>query len=89
MVKEEFNTHNSAKLLWGFGKFVNKNLSPGYAQQVSSSIINRYDLTKASSINHRLQRKVVDQIFTRKKVITPENFALTLYACASVGFYDK
>lgn len=30
-VLEEFNTLNSSKLLWGFGKFVNKNIAPGYA----------------------------------------------------------
>jgi hypothetical protein len=28
VVKEKFNTMMTAKLLWGFGKFVNKNLSP-------------------------------------------------------------
>jgi len=27
-LKEQFNTHNTAKLLWGFAKFVNKGLSP-------------------------------------------------------------
>jgi hypothetical protein len=89
LLKEEFNTLNSAKLLWSFGKFMNKTLAPGFAQQVSSSLINRFEFSKSPSINHRLQRKVVDQIFSRNKVITPDNFALTLYSCASVGFYDK
>ena len=40
-MKEQFNTFNTAKLLWGFGKFVNKSLSPYYASDLSSSIINR------------------------------------------------
>lgn len=29
---EEFNTLNTSKLLWGYGKFVNKNMSPGFSQ---------------------------------------------------------
>jgi hypothetical protein len=40
-LKEEFNTLNSSKLLWGFGKFVNRSLAPYFAQDMSSSIINR------------------------------------------------
>jgi hypothetical protein len=31
-ILEQFNTLNSAKLLWGFGKFVNKNIAPRYSQ---------------------------------------------------------
>ena len=86
---EEFNTLNTSKLLWGYGKFVNKNMSPGFSQQISSSIMNRTEFAKTPSVNHRMHRKIVSQIFSRKKVITPENFALSLYSCASVGFYDK
>jgi hypothetical protein len=51
--------------------------------------MSRYEFSKTPSVNHRLHRKIVNQIFSRKKVITPENFALSLYACATVGFYDK
>jgi len=86
---EEFNTLNTSKMLWGYGKFVNKNMSPGFSQQISSSIMNRTEFAKTPSVNHRMHRKIVSQIFSRKKVITPENFALSLYSCASVGFYDK
>lgn len=86
---EEFNTLNSSKLLWGFGKFVNKHIAPGYAQQISSSIMNRTEFAKTPTVNHRLHRKIVSQIFSRNKVITPDNFAVSLYSCASVGFYDK
>lgn len=89
VIKEEFNTINSAKLLWGYSKFVNKSIAPYYAQQVSSSILNRYEFSRTPTVNHRLQRKVVDQIFSRKKVITADNFALSLFACASVGFHDR
>ena len=59
-VLEEFNTLNSSKLLWGYGKFVNKNLSPGYSQQISSSIMNRTEFAKTPSVNHRIHRKIVN-----------------------------
>jgi hypothetical protein len=58
-VLEEFNTLNSSKLLWGYGKFVNKNIAPGFAQQISSSIMNRSEFAKTPSVNHRLHKKIV------------------------------
>lgn len=64
-LREEFNTLNSAKLLWGFGKFVNKQIAPYFATQVSSSIINRYEYSKTPSVNHRLHRKVVKEIISQ------------------------
>jgi hypothetical protein len=63
-LKEQFNTHNTAKLLWGFGKFVNKGLSPHFAGDLSSSIVNRYEFSKTPSVNHRLHRKVVKEIIS-------------------------
>ena len=89
VVKEKFNTMMTAKLLWGFGKFVNKNLSPKFAQQISSSIMNRYEFSKTPTVNHRLHRKIVKEIINQRKQMSSDNFALSLYACASVGFYDK
>ena len=80
---------NSAKLLWGFGKFVNKGLCPHFASDIGSSIVSKHDFSKTPSVNHRLHRKIVKEIIGQKKQMTPENFALSLYACASVGFYDK
>lgn len=88
-LKEEFNTLNSTKLLWAYGKFMNRSLAPYFASQVSSSIINRYEFSRQPSVNHRLQRKAVKEILHQKKQISSENFALSLYACASVGFYEK
>jgi hypothetical protein len=61
-LKEEFNTLNSTKLLWGYGKFMNRSLAPYYSAQVSSSILNRSELAKVPSVNHRLQRKAVREI---------------------------
>jgi hypothetical protein len=61
-VKEEFNTLNSTKLLWAYGKFMNRTLAPHFASQVSSSIINRYDFSRVPTVNHRLHRKTIREI---------------------------
>lgn len=89
VLHEKFITLNSARLLWGFGKFVNRRLQPRYNQDIGASILNRYEFSKVPSVNHRVHRKIVDKITEDKKVITTENLALTLYANASVGYYDR
>lgn len=40
-LKEEFNTLNSARLLWGFSKFINRSLTPAFNHEISGSILNR------------------------------------------------
>lgn len=61
-LKDYFNTHNTSKLLWGFAKFVNKNVAPQFAQEISSSIINRYEFSKTPSVSHRIHRKIMKDI---------------------------
>jgi len=53
-MREKFITLNSARLIWGFGKFVNRKLQPRYNQDISATILNRYEFTKVPSVNHRL-----------------------------------
>ncbi|CDW74365.1 UNKNOWN [Stylonychia lemnae] len=89
ILREKFITLNSARLIWGFGKFMNRRLQPRYNQDIGATIINRYELTKVPSVSHKLQRRVVDLIIEHKKAITTDNLALSLYANASVGFYDR
>jgi hypothetical protein len=62
MLKEKFNSINSAKLLWGLGKFFNRNLTPLYNQEIAGTIVNRYELSKVASVNHRIHRRVVQEI---------------------------
>ena len=89
MLKENFQTVNASKILWGLGKFVNRGLAPKFNQDIASNVISRYEFTKVPSVNHRLHKRLVDQISELKKKITPANFAITMYSCASVGFYDR
>eukprot|EP00347_Sterkiella_histriomuscorum_P004264 403361113 len=89
MVHEKFVSNSTAKLLWGFGKFVNRKLQPRFNMDISASVINRYEFTKTPSVNYQLNRRVIDMLLTKKKIITPENVAITLYANASVGYHDK
>jgi hypothetical protein len=76
-------------MLWGFSKFVNKSLTPAFNAEVSGSILGRPAFAKVPSVSHRLYRKVVDEIINQKKKSTSENLSLSMYACASVNFYDK
>jgi hypothetical protein len=41
MLKDEFNTIGSTKLLWGLSKFANRSLAPGFNSEISGSIMNR------------------------------------------------
>lgn len=62
---------------------------PYFNQEISSSIINRYEFSKTPSVTHRVHIKMIDEIINKKKKITPENLALTLYSCASVGYFNQ
>lgn len=53
-VKDEFNTLNATKLLWGLAKFSNRSICPYYSSEIGGSIINRAVLSKTPSVNHRI-----------------------------------
>ena len=86
---EKFTTLNSTRLLWGFGRFVARGLQPRFNNDIGASVLNRFEFSRVPSVNHRIHRRVAEQISAKKKAMTPENMALTLYANASVGFYDS
>ena len=71
ILKEKFNTINSTKLLWGFGKFFNRGLAPEFNLDIASSILNRWEFSRIPSVNHRLHRQVVDNIIGLNKLIKP------------------
>lgn len=61
-LKEKFNTINSSRVLWGFSRFVNKQLSPSFNTEVSSVILSRSAFAKVPSVSHRMYRKVVKEV---------------------------
>jgi len=56
VMKDQFTTVASTKMLWGLAKFYNRNLSPSFNQDGSSCMLNRFSLAKVKSVQHRLPR---------------------------------
>lgn len=58
-MKDNFNTINSTKLLWGLAKFVNRNINPYFNKDSASCIINRSQIAKITSVQHRIPSIIV------------------------------
>jgi hypothetical protein len=50
---------------------MNRNLSPNFNQEIGSSIINRYSLSKVPSVTFNIHRKITNIIIDMKKKSVP------------------
>ena len=88
ILKDKFTTIDSTKILWALAKFENRHINPGFNRDVSSSILNRYSLSKVKSVSHRVPKALIFEILDRRKMQTNKNMSLGLYSLASMDFYD-
>ncbi len=87
-VKDKFTTINSTRYLWGLAKFQNRNVNPLFNQDPANTLIHRSQVSKVPSVAHRVPKQFATEIMRRKKQQTAENMCLSLFAMASLDYYD-
>jgi hypothetical protein len=89
VVKDKFTTQDSTKSLWGLAKFQNRVINPYFNNDPASCIINRYQVARVPSLTHRLPTLFTKEILEQKKKNTFQNMCLSLYAMASMNYYEQ
>lgn len=83
-----FNTINTTKAQWALSRYQTRDIVPSYHLDAANAIVSRQDLSKVSSVSHAIYKHIVDVSLSKRKVFTPQNQSIQLFAQASVGYHN-
>lgn len=62
VLKDKFTTVASANYLWGYAKFLNRKINPYFNTDPASCLLNRFQISKVTSVTERVPRQFVKEI---------------------------